>query len=75
MYLVLMQYVKLQLEVGGGGVSHAVREALEPGMYSVMDITTQDGLRIMSDGMDGSGRVVFREMWKMWQRFGKWSGV
>jgi nucleolar pre-ribosomal-associated protein 2 len=75
MYLVLMQYVKLQLEVGGGGVPHAVREALEPGMYSVMDITTQDGLRIMSDGMDGSGRVVFREMWKMWQRFGKWSGV
>jgi nucleolar pre-ribosomal-associated protein 2 len=75
MYLVLMQYVKLQLEVGGGGVPHAVREALEPGMYSVMDITTPDGLRIMSDGMDGSGRVVFREMWKLWQRFGKWSGV
>jgi len=72
MYLVLMQYVKLQLEFV---VPHAVREALEPGVYSIMDITTQDGMRIMNDAMDAGGRVVFREMWKMYQRFGKWSGV
>lgn len=71
-YLVLMQYVRLQLEFP---VSHAVREALEPGMYAVLDVTTPDGMRIMSDGMDASGRVVFREMYKLYQRFGKWSGV
>lgn len=71
-YLVLMQYVRLQLEFP---VPHAVREALEPGMYAVLDVTTPDGMRIMSDGMDASGRVLFREMYKLYQRFGKWSGV
>jgi nucleolar pre-ribosomal-associated protein 2 len=73
MYLVLMQYVRLQL--AHAPVPHAVREALEPGVYAVLDITTGDGMRIMSDGMDASGRVVFREMFRLYQRFGKWSGV
>ena len=72
MYLVLMQYVKLQLEYA---VSHGVREALETGMYSVLDITTHDGMKLMNDAMDPSGRVIFREVYKQYQRFGKWSGV
>ncbi|KAK3333475.1 Urb2/Npa2 family-domain-containing protein [Cercophora scortea] len=72
MYLVLMQYVKLQLE---HVVPHGVREALETGMHSILDITTPDGLRIMNDGMDPSGRVIFREMYKQYQKFGKWSGI
>ncbi|KAK3692668.1 Urb2/Npa2 family-domain-containing protein [Podospora appendiculata] len=72
MYLVLMQYVKLQLE---HVVPHGVREALETGMHSVLDITTPDGLRIMNDGMDPSGRVIFRELYKQYQKFGKWSGI
>ncbi|KAK4039203.1 nucleolar pre-ribosomal-associated protein 2 [Parachaetomium inaequale] len=73
MYLVLMQYVRLQL--AHAPVPHGVREALEPGVYAVLDVTTGDGMRIMSDGMDASGRVVFREMFRLYQRFGKWSGV
>ncbi|KAK4239993.1 nucleolar pre-ribosomal-associated protein 2 [Achaetomium macrosporum] len=72
MYLVLMQYVKLQLEYV---VPHEVREALETGVYSITDITTQDGMKIMNDGMDPSGRVIFKEMYKQYQRFGKWTGV
>ena len=72
MYLVLMQYVRLQLE---HAVPHGVREALEPGVYSVMDVTTQDTLRVMNDGMDPSGRVIFKEMYKQYQKFGKWTGV
>ncbi|KAL2188295.1 hypothetical protein L209DRAFT_751145 [Thermothelomyces heterothallicus CBS 203.75] len=72
MYLVLMQYVKLQLEYV---VPLGVREALEPGVYAIMGITTPDVLRIMNDGLDPGGRVVFKEMYKMYQRFGKWSGV
>ncbi|KAL2270409.1 hypothetical protein VTJ83DRAFT_2593 [Remersonia thermophila] len=89
MYLVLMQYVRLQVEVpaqkpgqkGGGGrgapvvVPRGVREALEPGVYSILDVTSQDMLRVLSDGLDAGGRVIFREMYKDWQRFGKWSGV
>ncbi|KAL2137354.1 hypothetical protein VTI74DRAFT_3294 [Chaetomium olivicolor] len=72
MYLVLMQYVKLQLEFV---VPHGVREALEPGVNSIMDITTRDGMKIMSEGMDAGGRVVLREIWRRWERFGRWSGV
>lgn len=73
MYLVLMAYVKLQLEFV---VPLVVREQLETGMFSIVDITPAEGeLRIMNDGMDPSGRVIFREMYKRWERFGKWSGV
>lgn len=72
MYLVLMQYVKLQLE---HVVPHGVREALETGVYLVMDITTPDGLKIMNDAMDPSGRVIFKEVYKQYQKFGKWTGV
>ncbi|KAL2164101.1 hypothetical protein VTH06DRAFT_3315 [Thermothelomyces fergusii] len=72
MYLVLMQYVKLQLEYV---VPLGVREALEPGVYAIMGVTTADVLRVLNDGLDPGGRVVFKEMYKMYQRFGKWTGV
>ncbi len=73
MYLVVMAYV--QLQVAYPAVPHGVREALEGGVYSVLDVTTADGMRILSEGLDGGGRVIFREMVKMYRRFGKWSGV
>lgn len=72
MYLVLMQYVKLQLETD---VSRAVREALEPAMNSIFDITPPEGRKILNDAMDASGRAILREMFKRYTKFGKWSGV
>ncbi|KAG9257258.1 Urb2/Npa2 family-domain-containing protein [Emericellopsis atlantica] len=72
MYLVLMQYVKLQLE---SHVSRGVREALEPAMNSIFDITPPEGRKILNDAMDASGRAVLREMFKRYTRFGKWTGV
>ncbi|KAK7414899.1 hypothetical protein QQX98_006320 [Neonectria punicea] len=72
MYLVLMQYVKLQLE---GDVARPVREALEPAMNSVFDITPPEVRKILNDAMDGSGRAILREMYKRYTKFGKWSGV
>jgi len=72
MYLVLMQYIRLQLEYP---VTHEVRAALEPGIYSILDITTQDGLRLMNDAMDPSGRVILKELYRQYQKFGKWSGI
>lgn len=72
MYLVLMLYVRLQLEQG---VPRAVREAVEPGVFSVLDITTPEVRRIMNDAMDASGRAVLRELYKQYLKFGKWSGV
>ncbi|KAK0732733.1 Urb2/Npa2 family-domain-containing protein [Apiosordaria backusii] len=54
MYLVLMQYVKCQLEYAAP--PHAVKETLEKeGMYTIIRITSLEGLKIMSEGMDGGG--------------------
>ncbi|KAJ4391726.1 hypothetical protein N0V93_005346 [Gnomoniopsis smithogilvyi] len=72
MYLVLMSYIKLQLE---HPISRAVREALEPGVHAVLDITNEKGRRILNEAVDGSGRAIFKEMYRRYVKFGKWSGV
>lgn len=72
MYLVLMSYIKLQLE---HPISRAVREALEPGVYAILDITNEPGRRILNEAVDGSGRAIFKEMYRRYVKFGKWSGV
>ncbi|KJZ72903.1 hypothetical protein HIM_07666 [Hirsutella minnesotensis 3608] len=72
MYLVLMQYVKLQLEAN---VPRVVREALEPAVNSIFDITSPETRKILNDAMDSSGRAILREMYKRYVKFGKWSGV
>lgn len=72
MYLVLMSYIKLQLE---HPISRAVREALEPGVYAILDITNEHGRRILNEAVDGSGRAIFKEMYRRYVKFGKWSGV
>lgn len=72
MYLVLIAYLKLQLE---HAVPRVVREVLQPGMYSVLDITTQEGRRILNEAVDGSGRAIFKDMYRRYVRFGKWSGI
>lgn len=72
MYLILVQYVKLQLETN---VSTEVRDALEPAMNSIFDITSPEGRKILNDAMDSSGRAILREMFKRYVKFGKWSGV
>lgn len=72
MHLVLMQYVKLQLT---DNVPRPIREALEPAMNSIFDITPPEGRKILNDAMDASGRAILREMFKRYVKFGKWSGV
>lgn len=72
MFLILMQYVKLQLEEN---VPRAAREALDPAMNSIFAITSPEGRKILNDAMDGSGRAILREMFKRYVKFGKWSGV
>lgn len=72
MHYVLTQYIRLQV---AHVVPHGVRVALEPGMYAIMDITTRGGRGIMSASMDASLRAVLREMYKRYERFGKWTGV
>jgi nucleolar pre-ribosomal-associated protein 2 len=71
-YLLLLQYVKLQLEVD---VSREIREALEPAMFSVFDVTPADVRKILNDAMDASGRAVLKDMFKRYTQFGRWTGV
>lgn len=72
MYLILVHYVKLQLETS---VSTEVRDALEQAMNSIFDISPPEGRKILNDTMDSSGRAILREMFKRYVKFGKWSGV
>lgn len=72
MHLVLMQYVKLQLETD---TSRPVREALEPGMNSIFGILSSDSRKILNDAMDASGRAILREMFKQYTQYGRWKGI
>jgi nucleolar pre-ribosomal-associated protein 2 len=68
MYMVLMTYIKSQLEYN---VPVGVREALEPGIFAVIRITTEEGRYILNEALDDNGRVVFREIYRRWRLFGK----
>ncbi|RBR25845.1 uncharacterized protein FIESC28_01338 [Fusarium coffeatum] len=72
MYLIMMQYVKLQLEAD---VPRRVNDALEPAMNSIFDVTPPEVRKILNDAMDKSGRAILKEMFKRYTKFGKWSGV
>ena len=72
MYLILIEYIQLQLKYA---VPAHVRDALEPGVFSVITVTP-DGMRqILNASMDASGRAVWREMYQRWLKIGKWKGV
>ncbi|EPE06063.1 urb2 npa2 family protein [Ophiostoma piceae UAMH 11346] len=73
MYLVLMTYIKLQID--GAVLSHSVREALEPGLYSILTITPDETRRVLNDAVDASGRALFKDLYRKWLQFGKWKGV
>ncbi|KAI2630449.1 hypothetical protein GGS21DRAFT_201702 [Xylaria nigripes] len=72
MYLVLEMYVKLQLEVE---VSREMRKALEVGVFSVLDITSEGCRQVVNESLDAGGRVVFRALFAEYRKFGKWKGV
>ncbi|KAI0841728.1 Urb2/Npa2 family-domain-containing protein [Hypoxylon sp. FL0890] len=72
MFTILESYIKLQLEVT---VPRDVRKALEPGVYSILDITPQGCRRVLNESLDANGRAIFRQMFADYKKFGKWSGV
>ncbi|KAI0443424.1 Urb2/Npa2 family-domain-containing protein [Xylaria telfairii] len=72
MYLILEVYVKLQLEVE---VSREMRKALEVGIFSVLDITSEGCRKVLNESLDAGGRAVFRALFAEYRKFGKWKGV
>ncbi|RYC64042.1 hypothetical protein CHU98_g2154 [Xylaria longipes] len=72
MYLILEAYVKLQLEVE---VSREMRKALEVGVFSILDITSEGCRKVLNESLDAGGRAVFRALFAEYRKFGKWKGV
>lgn len=72
MQFVLTTYVKLQLEMR---MAPAIREKMVPGLYALFDTTTPEMRRMLSEGLDSSGRAVFASLFRDWQQFGKWKGT
>ncbi|KAI1282499.1 Urb2/Npa2 family-domain-containing protein [Xylaria sp. FL0933] len=72
MYLVLEVYIKLQLETE---VPRDMRKALEVGVFSVLDITSEGCRKALNESLDASGRAVFRALFAEYRKFGKWKGV
>jgi nucleolar pre-ribosomal-associated protein 2 len=71
MHFVLTTYIKLQLEMR---MLPEVRERMVPGLYAIFDTTTPEMRRMVSDGLDASGRAVFGALYRDYLRFGKWKG-
>ncbi|KAH9900518.1 Urb2/Npa2 family-domain-containing protein [Xylariomycetidae sp. FL2044] len=72
MFLILEAYIKLQLEAP---VPLDIRRPLELGVYSVLDVTSAGARRVLNESLDANGRVLFRQMFADYRKFGKWSGV
>ncbi|CAK7269237.1 hypothetical protein SEPCBS119000_003467 [Sporothrix epigloea] len=73
MYLVLMTYVKLQTD--GMSLSVGVRDALEPGFFSILSITPDEMRRLLNGAMDANGQILFKRLYNSWLKGGKWKGV
>ncbi|KAI5928527.1 Urb2/Npa2 family-domain-containing protein [Camillea tinctor] len=74
MFHVLETYIRLQLD-GTANVSREVRQALQPGVFAVLDITPEGRRRVLNESLDAGGRAVFRQMFAEYKKFGRWSGV
>lgn len=71
MQYVLTLYIKLQLEMK---MLPEVREKMTPGIYAIFDSTTPELRRAITDGLDPSGREVYKSLLRDYNRFGKWNG-
>ncbi|CAK7202412.1 hypothetical protein SEUCBS139899_005135 [Sporothrix eucalyptigena] len=73
MYLVLMTYIKL--EDCGLSLSLGVREALEPGLFSILAITPEETRQLLNAAVDANGQAIFKRLHRKWLQVGKWKGV
>ncbi|KAI5289210.1 hypothetical protein KEM54_004231 [Ascosphaera aggregata] len=69
-----LQYVILEYTVCSlrGRLLPSVKAALVPGLYAILNVMNQEGLRGLNASMDGSTRAVFRGLYDDYKRFGRW---
>lgn len=63
----LAYYCVLQLN---GKMAAEVREALRPGIWSMMEIVDIEALRAMSESMERDERAVWGSLYGEWKRLG-----
>ena len=63
----LTEFCQAQLR---GRLQPEVRKRLMPGIYSAINVVSEDGLRAMNAAMDGSTRALWKSLYDDWRRFG-----
>lgn len=63
------EFCSLQLR---GKMLH--QDAIKPGLYTIFDAMSQDVKRSLNEGLDPQARIMFKNLYDEWMRFGKWTG-
>ncbi|RKF61028.1 putative urb2 npa2 family protein [Erysiphe neolycopersici] len=72
MRFVLMSYIRWQLEFP---MLPAIKERLMPGWFALLNNTTPDTRRLIgAELLNASGRAIFTNLYREYQKFGKWNG-
>ena len=67
----IMEYCHCQLK---GRLSPEMKTALNPGLYAVVAVMSQEVMRTMNEAMDESARAVWKALYEDYRRFGRSGG-
>ena len=68
----IMEYCDCQLK---GRLSSEMKTALNPGLYAVLAVMSQEVMRTMNEAMDESARAVWKALYEDHRRFGRNGGI
>lgn len=69
MQYLIMDFCRCSLH---GRIPSSSKEKLMPGLYAVVDVMDRETMRGMNGAMDSNGRAVWKELFRNWERFGRW---
>ena len=67
----IMEYCDCQLK---GRLLPEIKTALNPGLYAVLAVMSQEVMRTMNEAMDESARAVWKALYEDYRRFGRNGG-
>ena len=67
--MVLIKFIKLSISTTLDGT---IRKELTPGIYSILDLLSQNELSMVSGMLDNAGKQYFRSFYGEYRRVGKW---
>ncbi|MCJ1313851.1 hypothetical protein MMC25_007531 [Agyrium rufum] len=72
-----LQYVVMEFCVSQlyGRLEPGMRQALNPGLWVIMDAMNQDIMRTVNSAfLDAGERAIWKSLYEDWRRFGRWKG-